>query len=168
MLSVFQIWYRKEITMTANNAVEAPVLNVERFLRLADVIEIEHKLFNMSRWCNGPNEEEELSGEPFCGTSGCLAGFVVAEFAAPLWDTYAEAFTKLTQNGELVPDNGHISDAAQELLGLTDPQADQLFHIEHWPYKYQQAYVYAPNSNKRAKVSASYLRDIASGKEILE
>ena len=122
-----------------------------RLLRLADIIEIEHKHFYMGQFTARREEPEGC-----CGTTGCMAAFAVAEFHPHLWETYVDAFRKLNAEHDHVPDNGHIEESARELLGLTQVQADQLFFVEDWPKKYRDAYWDA--RSPRAKIAAKYLR----------
>lgn len=136
----------------------------KRLRRLADVIEIKHKLFNMSNWIDS---DPYNPSQPDCGTTACLAGFAVAEFHPHKWEDYEDAFDKLIESDENVPDNGHISEAALKLLGL--PNDKPFYHMD-WPAEYGDAYREArdnENTKGMAKAAAKYLRAIASGKVTL-
>lgn len=138
-------------------------MNVKRMHRLADVVEIKHKLFNMADWVS---TYERFEDGTECGTTACLAGFAVAEFHPHEWRTYKAAFKALMATNNKVPDNGHIVEAARELLDLTKDQAERLFKWS-WPYEYQEVYTYAKFTNDTkgmAKAAASLLRAVADGK----
>lgn len=142
----------------------------KRLLRLADVIEIKHKLFNMSSWVQNENDAYLMTMEPMlpnCNTSACMAGFAVAEFHPHMWEDYEDAFNKLIESDEEVPGNGHIQTAARELLGLTWGQEDRLFYHDGWPEPYKTLYQTArrdEDTKGMAKAAAKYLRAIANGK----
>jgi hypothetical protein len=68
---------------------------------------------------------KEGKGEFGCNTAGCIAGHALV--AMP------KKSLKITGHWALI-------DKAQKWLGLTDVQADRLFHKYGWPTNYKEAY----------------------------
>lgn len=58
-----------------------------------------------------------------CGTAGCLAGLTVALLDPEMWNRFINRAYK----GHYT-DNGDIAERAQKLLGISDIDANRLFH----------------------------------------
>ena len=95
---------------------------------------------------------EPVKGKNMCGTIACVAGWAVA-LGAKGYDVELEHKIKRINafDPELHPEelSNEISsidfeDDARQILGLTDNQAEYLFHVGNWPeefaVKYNAAY----------------------------
>ena len=123
-------------------------MNKERLRKLATIIRREHKHFDMGAWC---------------GTTGCIAGFAVADFHPFLWEDYEDAFRKLNDGSYdgHVPDNGTVKEAAVRLLELNRDEVYTLFYPIQWPRRYRGRYYNSNTSRDRAEVAAKYLEYLA-------
>lgn len=118
-----------------------PLESAERLRKLADVMEANPEHVDMKQWIILPGRlygstVAEVIGHDMteCGTTACAAGWAVW-----LWP------------GAIPADSvdGPISDAAQQLLGLTDDEAAVLFY----------------GVNDTAEIVAGDLRDLATKRE---
>lgn len=92
-------------------------MNTELMLRVADAIEAHPERFDMSEW---------IYADP-CGTSGCIAGWTVMTACGDRLRVY---------NTKQITLDGHVAGTAslaQDLLGLDDETADNLFFMSEWP-----------------------------------
>lgn len=146
---------------------------VEILRRVAAHIVEEPKRFNMHHWGIGYSKEaadvKSLS-VPACRTTGCVAGWVIFLKKPMLWKQllrYAQA-EDIESSGNYELDS--ISDPptlAQEILGITELQARNLFYLEGisgsygsdqsvgWPLKYFTAFSNAKSQKQEAKVAAA-------------
>lgn len=129
----------------------------ERLKILARLVIENHQNFNMHGWVREWVPLPLSHPLHHCGTTGCLAALAVAEFHPHVWEDYQDAFQSLRMNGEMVPDNGHIREAARELLGLTTAQTQKLFYVGNWPDRYRLAYSSADSTILRANITSQYL-----------
>ena len=120
-------------------------MNLENFERVKAAILANPESFHMS-WFAAKDDRSP------CGTVGCMAGF--CDWLTAI-DGYKE--TLFTSSGQLR--RGFINDGAElvirnakQFLGISDGQADALFHTADWPSKYTQRYFEAVDADSRATV----------------
>lgn len=96
----------------------------QRLLELAKFMEqrVPPNKFEMASYYTGNFKDLEgmLHG---CGTSACIAGWTALAFPEEIELVDPHAWTEVIYNGEPYD----IQDAAQEHLGLTDDEGDNLF-----------------------------------------
>jgi len=109
-------------------------------------VELNLDRFNMANWIirldweptDGTRVKDvQTDGLHQCGTTMCLAGWIVAV------------------HGQGMNPRMWISEAATELVGLTEKQADLLWYLRMWPRRYEDAYLSADSLEK----SFSALKD---------
>lgn len=97
--------------------------------------------FDFSDWIEGENNdygEPSRQKIPDCGTVACIAGWTCA----------------LGTRGRLMDG---VRYTAQNLLGITSPQADALFYVQNWPTELKQRYIKAKTVRQRAKVAGDMI-----------
>jgi hypothetical protein len=105
-------------------------------------------------WGYGPNSSVVKEQKPLCGTAGCLAYNVLANHGYTLYFPYrndGDAFqTTSAKKGDEIVD---ISEKAQEILGLDEWQASELFGggRSGWSKRAQVAYRDAATTGKTLK-----------------
>lgn len=110
---------------------------IKRLRRVVKAVLSQHKLLDMSEWCN---------------SHACLAGFAVVQFDPEEWISYEkgiQGLTKRVKTRPFTPD--YVKYRAMELIGLDDDQADLLFLPSEWPDPYMDQYDEAKSSKGRAK-----------------
>lgn len=75
--------------------------------------------------------------QPPCGSVGCLAGWRVAMINPQLFNSRVTDRMSAEYIGF---DWDSVEERAQVSLGLTDEQADRLFHVRNWPANFAYAY----------------------------
>ena len=104
--------------------------------------------FDMNMWVM-PNNLIE------CGTTGCIAGWVVMLSSPGLQDLVRESR------------HGYVdwSKEATKKLGIEKAQASSLFIDDFWPTKYSDEFFQAGSNAKRARVAANRIEHfIRTGK----
>jgi hypothetical protein len=104
---------------------------------------------------------------PACRTQGCIAGWTIFLGRPNFWKKLLKVASG--ENGyeadlddEIQDDNA--ADYAQNLLGISQDQADRLFYLPNWghqpgwPNKFADAYNRAKTDKQRAKVTAARIR----------
>ena len=104
---------------------------------------------------------EPVKGKNMCGTVACVAGWAVALGAKGYDDTLEHEIKRINAfDPELHPEE--LSSAisgidfayhAKEMLGLTDYQAEGLFHAGNWPEEFSLKY-FASYRRSRFKEAA--------------
>jgi hypothetical protein len=95
-------------------------MNTKLLRKVAKAMLKHYKNVHMARWVDHTDTEAP------CGTTGCVAGWIVAE-----GDLKKLRKLDATFNWE---------DTAAEMLGVSVYRARKLFHVENWPKKFRGAY----------------------------
>jgi hypothetical protein len=122
-------------------------MNVKLLRQVIKAILVHPKNTNMIFWVHHRDEEA------VCGTTGCIAGWVVAK-------------AKLSNLRQL-RDDGLIQESASDLLEVDRKTGNRLFFVGAWPEKFHQGWLEAPDRKSEAKVIASRIRHFikTKGKE---
>lgn len=105
-------------------------MNKERFNAALAAIQAEPETWEQGSWCPEMTQfmiknPERFGVFPTCDTACCIAGHVVAQAGVE----YARAAYASNNWNDVDPSN-RIPDIAQELLGLTEDEAEWLFDSE--------------------------------------
>jgi len=127
---------------------EKSVMNKERLLELADVIErAPVESFDMDDWLR-------LNVNAPCGTAACIAGHTCLHFVAGYDNRFEVAKARGVSIGVLF---SSIEIAARDVLELTDEEADRLFFASSWPSEWEE--IYENEHKTRNKVASAYIRE---------
>src|SRR5690242_6818683 len=122
--------------------------NKRLLLKIAERIENIPQSYDQNTW------RDRDSRSP-CGAVACLAGEIVICSER----TIEKGLVKLFEIGS-------VWSAAQDLAGLTDSEANNLFlDVEDWPSQFSRRYLGAKTQRGRANVAAALLRYLAAGGE---
>jgi hypothetical protein len=118
-------------------------INVELLRQVQNAIVKHAAHFNMGTWGYGAKKRHIMhdeSSESECGTTACIAGFIV-----------------LLHDGKV----GYgVAGRAAKLLGLDydvwndELNGNKLFHLSNWPTKFCRRYLQAKRNLTRARVAA--------------
>lgn len=129
-------------------------MNIKLLKKIRREILRRPKQFNMNYWFR--YSPKEIS---HCGTSACIAGWALTfgqkttkpiDAAKSLESEFGTAF--IFQLGRW---NANITKQAEELLELTELQAQKLFFHTEWPENFKKAYIHGKTSTARAKAAAA-------------
>lgn len=111
-------------------------MNRELLARVRDrIAEVGNEHCDMLYYASAPTNDEGFTlvgdGEPSCGTTGCIAGHVVAmQFGALRYGGVGDWYVE----GREV----NVGTVAAGLLGLRPNEARVLFYRCHWPTHYRE------------------------------
>jgi hypothetical protein len=147
-------------------------MNVAKLRKLERFILAEPRRFDMKEWgetsIGGGDKYILRDQKPPCGFVGCLAGSAVAMEYKGKTLAFDGAYVRVV---EMIPATGEIIDSheigktpemAQEILGLSQEEADRLFFLPAslheastlgWPEKYDKAYQAAKTLKGKARVA---------------
>jgi hypothetical protein len=137
-------------------------MNRELLLKVADTIEKHPDNFDMGQWYRHSAWRKQHYG---CGTVACIAGWTVICAYGQDKVMFTDSFVRVkdVDSGAGTGISAPVPNVAQQLLGLTDEQADELFYVPRWPEEYcdrgdlSRAVVH--------KTAVQYLRDLAAQAE---
>lgn len=113
--------------------------NAERAYRALDTARLADRL-NMDHWCEAPDGAvslAELTDENTCGTTACLAGWVVAMQGHQV----QESGRVWASTGEYL---GRVEQLAADWLGLSYAVADRLFYADNDQVDALMAEIFGP------------------------
>jgi len=136
-------------------------------MRMLDYIEKEPKRLDMNTWgeiySKGAEVDENEQELPPCKTVACLAGTCLLVTRAGL-DFLRESYVTKEHANSYHEGNidfpSHTPDKAEEILGITDAQAKNLFYFADWrsdgygwPMKFVEQYNKAKTARGRFQVT---------------
>lgn len=142
--------------------------NAELLRKAADAIEKEPGSYNQRWWTSYVFDDKN----EFCGTVCCIAGHAIVQHGGSLrWDqrdfrrTYWKGPTLYSKGKRRLGDD-QISEYAARILGLTEEEAEMLFHSEMLPLTLDPWEVHTRPALAAAVADA--LRRIADGAPVDE